>query len=169
MRSDLEHTTNDNVIKWKHLLHDWPFVRGIHQSPVDCPLKDQWCGALMFSLICAWTNDWANNQDASNLRCHCTYYDVNVMKQSIADLCGWALGCLLSGFLEEIDVLMGLYCTLKFDINLLLLPYRLRSITCTAALSGMLLCYNDGKPALVQVLSPVLSHYLDQCCPRSRK
>ena len=27
---------------------------GIHWSPVNSPLKGQWRGALMFSLICAW-------------------------------------------------------------------------------------------------------------------
>ena len=26
----------------------WPFVRGIHSSPLDSPHKGQWCGALMF-------------------------------------------------------------------------------------------------------------------------
>ena len=31
----------------------WPFVRGIHRSPVNSPNKGQWRGALMFSLICA--------------------------------------------------------------------------------------------------------------------
>ena len=35
--------------------------------------------ALIFSLICTWTNDWANNWGAGDLRCHCTHYDVNVM------------------------------------------------------------------------------------------
>ena len=29
----------------------WPFVRGIHRSPVNSPHKGQWRGALMFSLI----------------------------------------------------------------------------------------------------------------------
>ena len=42
--------------------------------------KGQWRRALMFSLICAWTNSWANNGDASSLRCHHTHYDVIVMK-----------------------------------------------------------------------------------------
>ena len=50
---------HDDVIKWKHFPRYWPFVRGIHRSPVDSPHKDQWRGALMFSLICAWTNGWA--------------------------------------------------------------------------------------------------------------
>ena len=34
------------------------------------PLKGQWRGVLMFSLICAWTNGWANNQDGGDLRRH---------------------------------------------------------------------------------------------------
>ena len=38
----------DDVIKWKHFPCYWPFVREIHQSPVDCPHKGQWCRALMF-------------------------------------------------------------------------------------------------------------------------
>ena len=47
---------HDDVIKWKHLSRYWPFVRGIHQSPVYSPHKGQWRGALMFSLICVWIN-----------------------------------------------------------------------------------------------------------------
>ena len=47
--------------------------------PVNSSHKGQWRGALIFSLICAWTNSWINNWDAGDLRCHCTYYDVTVM------------------------------------------------------------------------------------------
>ena len=43
---------HDDVIKWKHFPRYWPFVRGIHRSPVNSPHKSQWRGALMFSLIC---------------------------------------------------------------------------------------------------------------------
>ena len=43
---------HDDVIKWKHLPRYWPFVRGIHRSPVKSPHKGQWRGALMFPLIC---------------------------------------------------------------------------------------------------------------------
>ena len=43
------------------------------------PYKGQWCGALMFSLICAWTNDWANNRDAGDLRRQDAHYNVTVM------------------------------------------------------------------------------------------
>ena len=42
---------HDDVIKWKHFSRYWPFVRGIHRSPVNSPHKGQWRGALMFSLI----------------------------------------------------------------------------------------------------------------------
>ena len=67
-----------DVIKWKHCLCYWPFVRGIHLSPVDSPHKGQWCGALIFSLICALTNGSVNNRDAGDLR-HLRHYDVTVM------------------------------------------------------------------------------------------
>ena len=44
---------HDDVIKWKHFLHYWPFVQGIHWSLVTSPHKGQWCRVLIFSLICA--------------------------------------------------------------------------------------------------------------------
>ena len=46
----------------------WPFVRGIHRSPVNSPHKGQWRGALIFSLICVWINGWVNNREAGGLR-----------------------------------------------------------------------------------------------------
>ena len=36
------HTRYDDVIKWKHFPRYWPFVRGIHQWPVNSPHKCQW-------------------------------------------------------------------------------------------------------------------------------
>ena len=48
-------------------------------SPVNFPRTHQWRGALMFSLICAWTNGWVNNQGADYLRRHRAHYDVTVM------------------------------------------------------------------------------------------
>ena len=51
----------------------------IHRSPVDSTRKGQWRRTLMFSLIWAWTNGWANNRDASHLRRHHAHYDVTVM------------------------------------------------------------------------------------------
>ena len=72
-------TFHDDVIKWKHFPRYLSFVQGIHRSPVNSPHKDQWRGALMFSLICAWINDWVNNREAGDLRRHRARYDVTVM------------------------------------------------------------------------------------------
>ena len=69
----------DDVIKWKRFPRYRPFVRGIHWLPVNSPHKVQWRGDLMFSLIYAWTNGWANNQDAGLSRRHYAHYDVAVM------------------------------------------------------------------------------------------
>ena len=81
--------SNDSIQKaicrksqWRHPMETfpryWPFVRGTHRSPVNSPRKSQWRGALMFSLIRAWTNSWTNNGDAGDLRRHCAHYDVSV-------------------------------------------------------------------------------------------
>ena len=70
---------HDDVIKWKHFPRYWPFVRGIHQSPVNSPHKGQWSGALIFSFICVWINSWVNNRAAGDLRCYRAHYDVIVM------------------------------------------------------------------------------------------
>ena len=40
---------------------------GIHRSLVNSNHKGQWRRALIFSLICVWTNDWINNRDAGDL------------------------------------------------------------------------------------------------------
>ena len=70
---------HDDVIKWKHFPRYWPFVRGIHRSPVNSPHKGQWRGALMFSLICAGINGWVNTREAGDLRRYRGHYDVTVM------------------------------------------------------------------------------------------
>ena len=71
---------HDDVIKWKHFPRNWSFVREIHRSPVNFPHKGQWRGALMFSLIYAWINDWVNNREAGDLRRQHGHYDVIVME-----------------------------------------------------------------------------------------
>ena len=70
---------HDDVIKWNHFPRYWPFVRGIHRSPVNSPHKGQWRGALMFSLICPRINGWVNNGEAGDLIHHRVLYDVIVM------------------------------------------------------------------------------------------
>ena len=80
------HNSYRMMDRWRHKLEEfpryWPFVRGIHRSPVDSPdspHKGQRRGALIFSLICAWTNDWANNRIAGDLLHRCAHYGVAVM------------------------------------------------------------------------------------------
>ena len=48
--------------------HYWPFVRGIHWSPVNSPHKGQW----------RWV--WTDNRDAGDLRRNRAHYDVTVMR-----------------------------------------------------------------------------------------
>ena len=61
---------------------------------VNFPHKGQWRGALIFSLIYAWINDWVNNRDAGDLRRQHGHYDVIVMVfiprtgMNISDYCG---------------------------------------------------------------------------------
>ena len=74
---------HDDVIKWKHFPHYWPFVSRIHWWSVDSPHKGQWRGTSMFSLICAEQPVEQNDRDVSDLRCYCTHYDVNVMIKTI--------------------------------------------------------------------------------------
>ena len=79
----LETRQHDDVIKWKHFLRYWPFMRGIHRSPVNSPHKVKWRGALVSSLICVWINGWVNNREAGDLRRHCGHYDVIVMMKGM--------------------------------------------------------------------------------------
>ena len=101
---------HDDVIKWKHFTRYWPFVRGIHQSPVKSPHKGQWRGALMFSLIYVWINGWVNNREAGDLRRYPAHYDVTVMVG-----CNYLLIPEIPAFGTK--VLIGRYATIdyKFD------------------------------------------------------
>ena len=59
--------------------HRMIHVRRIHRSPVDSPHKCQWRGAWTFTSICSWTNDWANNRDAGDLRPGRAHHELTVM------------------------------------------------------------------------------------------
>ena len=74
---------HDDVIKWKHFPRYWP------RRPVNSPHKGQWCGALMFSMICAWINAWINNREAGDLRRHRAHYDVTVVTYIFSE---WLIG-----------------------------------------------------------------------------
>ena len=47
--------------------------------PEDSSHKGQWRGALMVSLICAWTSGWTNNRGTGELRRHRAHYHVTVL------------------------------------------------------------------------------------------
>ena len=68
---------------WRHQMETFSALLALcaGNSPVlvNSPHKGQWRGALMFSLICAWINDWVNNREAGDLRRHRGHYDVHVM------------------------------------------------------------------------------------------
>ena len=90
-------TKHDDVIKWKHFPRYWPFVRGIHRSPVNSPHKGQWRGALMFSLICVWINCWVNNREAGDLRRHRAHCDefikISILSSQIWSSSSYAGSC----------------------------------------------------------------------------
>ena len=89
----------------------WPFVRGIHRSPVNSHHKGQWRGTLMFSLICADKRfNWVNNREAGDLGRHRAYYDVTGMLPwhiwhcsdvTWASLCLKSLDSLSNGLLRQ--------------------------------------------------------------------
>ena len=92
---------HDDIIKWKHFPRYWPFVRGIHRSPVNSPHKGQRRGVLMFSFICASVNGWVNNREAGDLRRHRAHYDVTVMIITLRDNLWWHFNQNSTIFIEE--------------------------------------------------------------------
>ena len=72
---------------WRHQIETssalLAICAGNSPVPVNSPHKSQWRGALIFSLILAWINGWANNREAGNLRRNCAHYDVIVMKTGV--------------------------------------------------------------------------------------
>ena len=62
----------------KHFPGYWPCVRE-STGHRWIPPQSQSRGALMFSLISAWTNGWANNFKAGDLRHYQAHYDVTII------------------------------------------------------------------------------------------
>ena len=88
---------HDDVIKWKHFPRYWPFVRGIHLSPLNSPHNGQWSEALMFSLICVSINGRVNNPEAGDLRRYPTHYDAIVVCTCFQPYNAWFWCCGTSG------------------------------------------------------------------------
>ena len=80
----LSHATRSrNMIWWRHQMEIFSALLAICEGNPSAsggfPSQSQWRGALMFSLICTWTNGWANNRVTGDLRRHRAHYDVHIM------------------------------------------------------------------------------------------
>ena len=84
----------------------WPFVRGIHWSPINSPHKGHWRGALMFSFVCDWISVWVNIRKAGNLRRNHAHYDVTLMNS-----------CLHSSNVQIITCAGEIYCYTVRDVR----------------------------------------------------
>ena len=82
---------HDDVINWKLFRLTSPLCGEFTGHPVNSPHKGQWRRALMFSLICPWTNGWVNNRETGDLRRHRAHYDATVMWDISMALIGFTL------------------------------------------------------------------------------
>ena len=73
------HSSGSHIGAWWHHQME-TFSALLALCALNSPHKGQWRGALVFSLICAWTNGWVNNRDAADLGRHRSHYDVTVME-----------------------------------------------------------------------------------------
>ena len=69
---------------WRHQMETFSALLAIcaGNSPGNSLHKGQRRGALMFSLICVWINDWVNNREVGDLRRYRAHYDFIVMRSS---------------------------------------------------------------------------------------
>ena len=82
-------------------------MKHMSRWPVNSLHKDQWRGALTFSLICTWINAWVNNRVAGDLRRYRAHYDVTLMGHVITK--------------HDID---NFLCYMKKDSNLFLIKFN---------------------------------------------
>ena len=101
---------NGNIFRVTGLLrgeftHHWWIP---HRKASDA---EPWC-----FFICAWTNNWANNEDAGELIRHCAHYDVVVMSLAIVnDVICWPKGELTRSCIWHVYKLRLRQCL--FSIN----------------------------------------------------
>ena len=77
-----------------------------------------WC----FLLICAWTNGWANNQDAGYLRRHRGHYDVTAMLNTKLVPACWCMQ--ISGFINRYLKWLSMLLIDSYQYRNELNPYR---------------------------------------------
>ena len=75
----LFHSLHNDVIKWKHFPHYWPFIEECtsHWWIPLTKVSDE--SFLIFSLMCTWINNWVNSSEAGDLRHYCAHHEVIVM------------------------------------------------------------------------------------------
>ena len=87
---DLSYGPSKNLPSWRHQMGIFSALlvlcAGNKRTPVNSPHKEQWRGALMFSLICTWINGWVKNREAGDLRLNRAHYDVTVMRCHLSSL-----------------------------------------------------------------------------------
>ena len=68
---------------WRHQMETFAALLALFEGNSlvtgEFPSQSQWRGALMFSLLCAWTNGWANHRDAGDLRRHRVHCGITEM------------------------------------------------------------------------------------------
>ena len=82
VRKLVNHKLKVKFTWWRHLMEIFSALLAICAGnlPVAGEFPERlWRGALMFSLVCAWMNDWVHNREAGDLRRHRGHYDVTVM------------------------------------------------------------------------------------------
>ena len=91
IRRQALHFPGRGVTWWRHQMETffpryWPFVRGIHRSPVNST-QGQWRRAWMpfFWTASEWIKGWVNNREAGDLRRYRAHCDVTVMNAFMGD------------------------------------------------------------------------------------
>ena len=120
---------HDDVMTWKHYLHYWPFVRGIHWSPVDSPHK----GSVMQSFHVSFDaslNKLLKKQlrDRWNEMSWCSF-DVTIISiyQTVIQCGPTSQLCILMHKL--INIRMGHTTLFNITRAVILVPYHLCHIT----------------------------------------
>ena len=70
---------HDDVIKWKNFPRYWPFVWGLHRSPVNSPHKGHVTRSFTVSFDLRLNKRLSNNREDGDLRRHRAHYDATVM------------------------------------------------------------------------------------------
>ena len=154
---------HDDVIKWKHFPGYWPFVRGIHRSPVNSPHKGQWRRAWMFSLICAWINGRVNHREPGDLRRHRAHYDVIIMHDnpSSSDIAQCGYNRTVAYHNRTWSVCIFIYELMHIICVNMNLGEEMKTIK-TFVVRWLFRIASDHKPLICTVSIMILQYYLQQ-------